>query len=54
MGVRPFHDERMLGQCIVITASVASTIGIVAALLTFAPYRRDFAAENAMPAPIVP
>jgi hypothetical protein len=37
----------MLGPSIAITASLASITGIVAALLTFAPYRRDFAAQNA-------
>jgi MFS family permease len=47
LGDRLFHDERMLGPSIAITASLASITGIVAALLTFAPYRRDFAAQNA-------
>jgi MFS family permease len=44
---RLFHDEQMLGASIAITAALASLIGSVAALLTFAPYRRDFAAQRA-------
>jgi MFS family permease len=39
---RLFHNELMLGQSIAITAGMASLTGAVAALLTFAPYRRDF------------
>lgn len=44
-----FHDEQMLGKSIAITAAVASLIGTLAALLTFAPYRRDFSAQHAQP-----
>jgi MFS family permease len=40
---RLFHDEQMLGASMAITACLASITGTVAALLTFAPYRRDFA-----------
>jgi MFS family permease len=47
---RVFHDERMLGQSIAITASCASLAGSVAVLLTFAPYRRDFNAQKSMSA----
>jgi MFS family permease len=43
---RLFHDDQMLGASIAITASIAALTGIVAALLTFAPYRRDFAAMH--------
>jgi len=45
---RLFHDEQMLGQSIAITASFASVAGTIAALLTFAPYRRDFNAQQSM------
>ena len=40
---RLFHDDLMLGASISITALIAALTGTVAALLTFAPYRRDFA-----------
>jgi MFS family permease len=40
---RLFHDEQMLGASIAITAGLAALIGALVALLTFAPYRRDFA-----------
>jgi MFS family permease len=43
---RLFHDERMLGQSIAITAGLASLTGIATALLSFGPYRRDFAAQR--------
>lgn len=43
---RLFHDEQMLGQSIAITAAIASFTGLAAALLTFAPYRRDFARQR--------
>lgn len=43
---RLFHDEQMLGQSIAITAGCASLTGLAAALLTFGPYRRDFAAQR--------
>jgi hypothetical protein len=36
----------MLGQSIAITAGCASLTGLAAALLTFGPYRRDFAAQR--------
>jgi MFS family permease len=39
---RLFHDEQMLGKSIAITAALAALSGAAAALLTFAPYRRDF------------
>ena len=39
---RLFHDENMVGYSIAITSALATTIGSIAALLTFAPYRRDF------------
>jgi hypothetical protein len=42
-----FHDEQMLGRSIAITAGCASLTGLTAALLTFGPYRRDFAAITA-------
>jgi sugar phosphate permease len=48
---RLFHNEHMLGPSIAITATVASITGIVAAVVTFAPYRRDFAAQNALQDP---
>jgi MFS family permease len=40
---RVFHDEQMLGSSIAITAAMASLVGLVAAFLTFGPYRRDLA-----------
>jgi len=40
---RLFHDDQMLGASIAITAGLASLIGTIAAFVTFAPYRRDFA-----------
>jgi len=43
---RLFHDEQMLGPSIAITAAIASLTGLTAALLTFAPYRRDFAQQR--------
>ena len=43
-----FHDERMLGPSIAITVSCASLAGTLAALLTFAPYRRDFNAQKSV------
>ncbi len=44
---RLFHDELMLGHSIAITAGLASVTGAVTALLTFAPFRRDFIASGA-------
>jgi MFS family permease len=44
---RLFHSEQMLGASIAITAGIASAIGAVTALVTFAPYRRDFTAMHA-------
>jgi MFS family permease len=43
---RLFHDENMVGYSIAVTAALATSIGSVAACLTFAPYRRDFAAMH--------
>jgi MFS family permease len=43
---RLFHNDQMLGASIAITAGIASSIGAVTALVTFAPYRRDFAAMH--------
>lgn len=43
---RLFHDEQMLGRSIAITAAFASCTGLVAALQSFAPYRRDFALQR--------
>jgi MFS family permease len=43
-----FHDERMLGPSIAITAGLAALIGSLSALLTFAPFRRDFGAARAI------
>jgi MFS family permease len=42
-----FHDEQMLGKSIAITAAAAALSGALAALLTFAPFRRDVAAQHA-------
>jgi MFS family permease len=50
---RLFHDEGMLGASIAITAGVASVAGSIAALLTFAHYRRDFGAQHGMAAAAV-
>jgi MFS family permease len=44
---RLFHDDQMLGTSIAITAILASLIGAIAALLTFAPYRRSFSEMHA-------
>jgi MFS family permease len=44
---RLFHDEQMIGTSIALTAGLASLSGTVAALITFAPYRRDFKAVSA-------
>ncbi len=43
---RLFHDEAMLGPSIAITAGLASIAGVAAALLTLAPFRRDFSAQR--------
>jgi hypothetical protein len=44
---RLFCDDRMLGRSIAITVGCACLTGLAAALLTFGPYRRDFAALRA-------
>jgi MFS family permease len=44
---RLFHDDQMLGRSIAITAGCACVAGIAAALFSFRPYRRDFAALRA-------
>jgi MFS family permease len=44
---RLFHDEQMIGTSIALTAGLASLGGTVAALITFAPYRRDFKDSSA-------
>ena len=49
---RLFHDEQMLGASIAITAGLASVTGSIAALLTFAPFRRDFGAARAIVTPL--
>jgi hypothetical protein len=41
-----FHGEQMLGRSMALTAVLACAIGIVAALLSFRPYRRDVAASR--------
>jgi hypothetical protein len=46
---RLFHDDQMIGKSIAITAGAASLVGTIAALLTFVPYRRDFAAMHPAP-----
>jgi MFS family permease len=43
---RLFHDENMVGYSLAITAAIATSIGSAAACLTFAAYRRDFAAMH--------
>ncbi len=48
---RLFHDDQMLGASIAITAGIAALTGTIAALRTFAPYRRDFAAMHSGLAP---
>jgi MFS family permease len=42
---RLFHDDQALGVSIAITAAGSCLIGALAALLTFAPFRRDFEAQ---------
>ena len=48
---RLFHDEQMLGSSIAITAAVATVVGTVACLLTFAHFRRDYTAQHVFPLP---
>lgn len=40
---RLFYNDQMLGRSIAITVGCACLTGLAAALLTFGPYRRDFA-----------
>jgi MFS family permease len=49
---RLFHDEQMLGVSIAITAGLAALVGSTAALLTFAPFRRDVGAARAIATPL--
>lgn len=44
---RLFHSDTALGASMAITAIGASLVGAAAAILSFSPYRRDFAAQSA-------